>query len=216
MDAGRKLFVLGGAVAIVMVCLFGARYLVNRRAVGLDYVEMERVDSILDARHRARYESGKYFGGRKGWNKRWRTADSIDYRGGYTAKRYVGKVGVVGLEINGADSLDLVRVRGVGGVFASRILRYRWRLGGFSRLDQLAEIRGLEDSAVWRAIAAQLAVDTTRVRVLDLERDSLTVIRRHPYVSGSMYRRIVRARKEGTPINLVLTPQEMRLNRAHK
>ncbi len=47
------------------------------------------------------------------------------------------------LDINSADSLQLIQVPGIGPVFASRILERKARLGYFHSLNQLTEIRGI-------------------------------------------------------------------------
>ena len=49
----------------------------------------------------------------------------------------------VRIELNGADSATLVGVRGIGPLTAGRIVRYRERLGGFVRVEQLLEVRGM-------------------------------------------------------------------------
>ena len=50
------------------------------------------------------------------------------------------------LEINGADSVELTKLYGIGPAFASRIMKYRNLLGGFYALGQLKEVYGINDS----------------------------------------------------------------------
>ena len=46
------------------------------------------------------------------------------------------------IEINGADTTLLMKIPGIGSYYASRIVRYRERLGGFASAQQLEEIDG--------------------------------------------------------------------------
>ncbi len=52
----------------------------------------------------------------------------------------------VALSLNGADSAALEQLPGIGPVLASRIVRYREKLGGFYNVAQLREVYGISDS----------------------------------------------------------------------
>ena len=49
------------------------------------------------------------------------------------------------LELNSADSIQLLDIRGIGPVFASRIIRYRNLLGGYYVVTQLKEVYGMRE-----------------------------------------------------------------------
>ena len=49
------------------------------------------------------------------------------------------------VEINQADSLQLITINGVGPFYAKQILKYRKQLGGFISYNQITEIWGLEN-----------------------------------------------------------------------
>jgi len=51
---------------------------------------------------------------------------------GFEKKEYVKKPPTI-IDINTADSAQLDEIKGVGGTFANRILKYRERLGGFHK-----------------------------------------------------------------------------------
>lgn len=50
------------------------------------------------------------------------------------------------VDIATADSASLLSIRGIGPVFASRIIKYRDKLGGFYSVEQLLEVWGMKDS----------------------------------------------------------------------
>ena len=52
------------------------------------------------------------------------------------------------VRLNIADTMALKHVPGIGSGFARRIVRYRQRLGGFYRVEQLREIDGFPESAL--------------------------------------------------------------------
>lgn len=110
------------------------------------------------------------------------------------AAEEVGLAALV-IEINSADSLDLLELKGVGPYFAGRITRYRIKLGGYLVLDQLLEIPGMDTLRLIQ-VKSQLSVNpdlTTRININEADFDELTW---HPYISKKVARNIVRFREE--------------------
>lgn len=84
------------------------------------------------------------------------------------------------LELNTADSSALIAIRGIGPYYASRILRYRERLGGFYAVRQLKEIKMTYfnvDSA-----AHLFTVNPQLIQKKDLNSMSFKEVLRHPYL----------------------------------
>ncbi|MEZ5037916.1 MAG: helix-hairpin-helix domain-containing protein [Chitinophagales bacterium] len=50
------------------------------------------------------------------------------------------------IEINSSTAEDFQRLKGIGKVFAERIVKYRDKIGGFSTLEQLKEVYGIHDT----------------------------------------------------------------------
>jgi len=100
----------------------------------------------------------------------------------------------VPVELNTADSARLTAVRGIGPVIARNIVEYRRRLGGFYALEQLREVRGVTDEN-FEALAAQLFIAGAVIQKIDINFASAAAIRQHPYFTGSMTGRILRARE---------------------
>ena len=84
------------------------------------------------------------------------------------------------LELNRADSADLVQFKGIGPVYASRILKYRERLGGFFDVRQLKEL----DMKYFNfdSLAHFFTVDTSFIRKKDIGSMEFKELLRHPYM----------------------------------
>lgn len=99
------------------------------------------------------------------------------------------------IELNTADSLALDQVSGIGPAFASRIVKYRERLGGFYSLEQLKEVYGV-DSAHFAQWVPQLALNTAVVRKIDINTATFEELKRHPYLSYKQINALIQYRKQ--------------------
>lgn len=98
------------------------------------------------------------------------------------------------LDINVADSTVLVELPQIGEVMASRIQRYRERLGGFVSLDQLYEVKGM-DSARYATIKPYIVLENKEIRIIDVNRDEFKALLRHPYLEYEQVKAIVNHRE---------------------
>ena len=98
------------------------------------------------------------------------------------------------LDINTADSTALVDLPQIGEVMASRIHRYRERLGGFVSFDQLFEIKGM-DSARYATIQPYIILENKEIRKLEVNRDEFKTLLRHPYLEYDQVKAIVNYRE---------------------
>lgn len=94
------------------------------------------------------------------------------------------------IDINTADSLSLIQVRGIGPVFARRILRYRDLIGGFHSPMQLLEIYGM-DSARYNIIHEQFHFDRNALQKLDVNRAEISELTAHPYIDFYLAKSII-------------------------
>ena len=84
------------------------------------------------------------------------------------------------LDINLADSLAWIGLKGIGSGFAKRILAYRQRLGGFNAVLQLKEVYGLD--SVWvEENKSHLHIGTGVFRTLRVNQLAWNEFR-HPYL----------------------------------
>jgi competence protein ComEA len=94
------------------------------------------------------------------------------------------------VELNSTDTLELVKVKGIGRVFARRIIAYRNLLGGYVDIHQLNEVYGIKKELV-SSISAQIAIDTTKIRKIDLNQVAFEDLKKHPYISDYQAKAIV-------------------------
>lgn len=99
------------------------------------------------------------------------------------------------IEINSADSSQLESLRGIGPAFASRIVRYRTRLGGFHSKEQLREVYGI-DSLMFAAIKDQISIDGTAIQKININTAAFEDLKRHPYLSYKQMNAILKYRSQ--------------------
>lgn len=99
------------------------------------------------------------------------------------------------VELNGADSVALVSLKGIGPYFALKILDFREKLGGsYASIEQLLDVKGI-DSVKFSGFKERVYIDTTLIIKIDLYSlpyDSLVM---HPYIGPYAAKGIVRMRK---------------------
>jgi len=98
------------------------------------------------------------------------------------------------IELNLADSLQLMQLQGIGPWTAHRILKYRERLGGFLLVSQLREIKGV-DSALIVEIGHQLSADESMIHKLDINRAEFKQLLSHPYLDMALVKKIIQHRE---------------------
>lgn len=96
-------------------------------------------------------------------------------------RRLEAYVDIPKTDLNLADSADLDDLPGIGGWFASRIMEYRERLGGFSYKEQLMDIRNF-DKERFDALSDLVTVSQTYVTPYPLWSLPVDSLRRHPYI----------------------------------
>lgn len=86
------------------------------------------------------------------------------------------------IELNTADSIDLIKLKGVGSILSKRIISYRNYLGGFVSKQQLLEVYGLK-TETYNEIESSIVIDTTFVQTINLNTADFKTLNKHPYLS---------------------------------
>jgi competence protein ComEA len=120
------------------------------------------------------------------------------------------------VEINSADTLQLDEIKGVGAAFARRIAKYREKLGGFYKKEQLMEVFGL-DSLKFAEIKDQVRVDVGNIKKININNAEFDDLKNHPYLKYKQINAIIQYRKQHGKFNniddlkkvAILTPQNI-------
>jgi competence protein ComEA len=110
------------------------------------------------------------------------------------------------VELNTADSAQLINLPGIGSILSGRIIKYRNLLGGYYKKDQLAEVFGLKEEHLMRFIK-YIVVDTAHIKKVSLNYDNFADINRHPYISYSQTKAIFKIRNQNIKITKELIVQ---------
>jgi competence ComEA-like helix-hairpin-helix protein len=118
------------------------------------------------------------------------------------------------VELNSADSAQLTQVHGVGPSFAMRIIRYRYRLGGYYKKEQLKEVYGIDDT-VYRAIKDQLTINRDAITKININTISFASLRQFPYLDYKQASAVIEYRNqhgkyasmEGVKNVAIITPE---------
>lgn len=112
----------------------------------------------------------------------------------YEKKEYVKKALVI-VDINRADSSELDEIKGIGGAFANRIIKYRERLGGFYKKEQLMEVYGL-DSIKYDEIKGQISISAVNLKIVNINTAVFNDLKTNPYLTYKQINAIIQFRKQ--------------------
>lgn len=134
--------------------------------IGADYLP---ASSLAEVRNRKRrYERNSRYASDNGEN-----APNVE-RKAYTPKIRIGEH----IEINSADTTELMKIPGIGSYYSRQIVRYRNQLGGFVSKEQLLEIEDFPEEAV-----KYISIDENNIRRLRINQLTLSQLKRHPYLN---------------------------------
>ena len=85
------------------------------------------------------------------------------------------------LNLRTADTTELKMIRGIGSYRAKQIVRYREQLGGFVSVEQLLEVKGMEDLAS-DSILQHFVLDSVAVQQMNVNRAGVQRLAQHPYL----------------------------------
>ena len=87
----------------------------------------------------------------------------------------------ISLEINSADSLQWLKLKGIGPGYTHRILKYKSLLGGYTNIEQLKEVYYFSDS-LFNLIKDNLTVNPTLIQKLKVNSVDFKTMVHHPYI----------------------------------
>ena len=112
----------------------------------------------------------------------------------YEKKPYEKKV-IAPVDINAGDSAAFDALPGIGGGYSRRIINFRNRLGGFYKVEQIAETFGLPDS-VFQKIKPLLKISGNDIKKLNINTAKEEELKAHPYIRWQLAKVITEYKKQ--------------------
>lgn len=99
------------------------------------------------------------------------------------------------LNLRTADTTELKMIRGIGSYRAKMIVRYREQLGGYARVEQMLEARGM-DKVIADSILPHFYIDSVIVHKMPVNKMRPEVLSRHPYLNFEQAKSIYEYRRK--------------------
>lgn len=96
-------------------------------------------------------------------------------------------------DVNNSDTAAFIALPGIGSKLAARIVAFREKLGGFYKIDQLAETYGLPDST-FQKIKSRLVIGNSNIKKLNINTATVDELKAHPYLRYNIANAIVQYR----------------------
>jgi len=113
-----------------------------------------------------------------------------------TVKAYpFTKKSISKIDLNTADSMELLGVKGIGPYLCSKIVKYRRALGGFISFEQLFEIYGIKAEQV-ELLRPYLIISESKIKKISVNEADYETLNAHPYLSGKEAMAIIKYRKQ--------------------
>jgi DNA uptake protein ComE-like DNA-binding protein len=107
-------------------------------------------------------------------------------------------VEIISIDVNTPDTANWISLPGIGTGLARRIMSYRYKLGGFYSVEQVAETFGLSDST-FRLIKSHLVCLNPALKRINLNTVSVETLSQHPYLRWKLANVIVLYRQQHGP-----------------
>lgn len=128
---------------------------------------------------------------------KWKTYNNPNY------PVFINKGKPIVIDINMATTQELVKVYGVGEVFAQRIVSYKESLGAFVDMEQLNEVWGLSPEVLTNLNKQFKVKSMTGIKKVDVNNASIKELAQFPYFKYAVAKQIVIYRSMNGTINSV-------------
>ncbi|MGE5355504.1 MAG: helix-hairpin-helix domain-containing protein [Deltaproteobacteria bacterium] len=99
------------------------------------------------------------------------------------------------IELNTSTDLELLELNGIGEKLSARIIKYRDKLGGFVKTEQLLEVYGLPPET-FQSIKDQVFVDSRMLKKIKINLADAYILYSFPYIARREAYQIVNYRKQ--------------------
>lgn len=115
---------------------------------------------------------------------------------------------IVKVELNRADTSDIMRIPGFGSKRAQKIVEYRDKLGGFYDLSQLKEIYILQNIDL-EYVAKYFTANRQLIRKININQCDYKTLVSHPYFDSYLTKAILNYRQKNGPIHDIVHLREI-------
>jgi competence ComEA-like helix-hairpin-helix protein len=102
---------------------------------------------------------------------------------------------VFSVELNTADTAELMQVKGIGRAYARAIVRFRKQTGGFNSIEQLNEIYGMTPEN-FDKIKTYCTVNPELIQKISINIASVEKLKAHPYLNFYQAKQIYELRRK--------------------
>ena len=127
------------------------------------------------------------------WNRTPRIGDSLK------KQPQKPQYAIAKVELNRADTSDIMRIPGFGSKRAQKIVEYRDKLGGFYDIAQLKEIYILQNINL-EYVEKYFTADRRQIRKINLNQCDYKTLISHPYFDSYLTKTILNYRQKNGPI----------------
>ncbi len=99
------------------------------------------------------------------------------------------------VDINTADTLKLMEVRGIGPFYSKEIVKHREALGGYVSVEQLMEIYGM-DKERFESLRRHFTIKDTIIQKININEADFGDMIRHPYFDRSLVNNLLQIREQ--------------------
>jgi competence protein ComEA len=115
-------------------------------------------------------------------------------------------------DINSASIEDLIRIKGIGNYYATKVVEYRIKLGGYYSVDQLLEIPKMDSSRL-QPLLPFLEVNPNAIRKINVNQADFDQLKSHPYIGYNIALALINYRtKHGNYVQLTDIKKSMLIN----
>jgi competence protein ComEA len=93
-------------------------------------------------------------------------------------------------DLNQADTAELIRLYGIGPTLSQRIVNYRNRLGGFTSMEQLHEVYGLDSAVISELEKASFISEEFQPQKIAINEATEKELAAHPYITYNLAKAI--------------------------
>lgn len=109
---------------------------------------------------------------------------------GRRKNEFITKRELTAININVANQEELKKLKGIGEVYSSRIIKYRKLLGGFFEKEQLLEVYGF-DTVTFNKIKGNIFVGNNNLTQISLNLADKKTLSKHPYIDYQLAKKII-------------------------